>query len=620
MQEELSDFLLTLESNGADVTDNAAITAKLGEFAAHYAANQQEELAWQARVEQEVLAASKSLEKKIGYQISFTQPDENGQQQDFGWPDTSGYGEKEYDYLRNRLAATRNLYLRSQYGFFLYLRNQRQRQEEVTELAEIFFQLSQHYFDLAPQATKRKHYVLHAVQALVLAFNIAISRRKHPATAKVLQAIVAYLLATQKGWDSTQPGTLMLFATFTELITDQPGPFQESSDLVDFLAKNQLAVETIGTTYRHGAMELAQATATLAARLQLDARRWYLLLAEQYELLAGEAERQDNSAAVVFLDHAVRLYKQWQEPLAEARVAQQYQQLRTQFPLTTTRTEYPKEASRAVAEEIAADVARYSEAELITLITAAPMFPAVQTVREHLTAREPMFMDMLPVTVQDKHGNAIQLFNTSEEISRFQLLSSYGIMGQIATQTLVQFMLEAYKANKLTAAGLLTHLGNSWLGENRSLQDHGRNYQTQPLKLLASGIRVLFAELDRWRAGETEEPDFVAATDSLVLKVEYILRYICDKLSIVTFRSNPRQPGVVMEKLLDELLRDLEDYLDPDDLFFIKYYLHEKAGKNLRNEVAHGLLDEEDYGVQNIFLVLTMILKLANYEFKPSAA
>ncbi|UOQ69584.1 DUF4209 domain-containing protein [Hymenobacter volaticus] len=182
----------------------------------------------------------------------------------------------------------------------------------------------------------------------------------------------------------------------------------------------------------------------------------------------------------------------------------------------------------------------------------------------------------------------------------------------------MKLMLEAYKVDKFSAEGVLQHLATTWIGEPRPVREHGRESSTQPLRLLIPGVRVLFSELDAWRTGRAEEPNFIAATDSLVLKVEYLLRYLCDLLGIPTFR--PKRDGVVHEKLLDELLRDLSEdgRLDADDLFYIRFYLQEKVGQNLRNRIAHGLMDETEYGLENAFLVLTMILKLANYEFRPS--
>lgn len=90
---------------------------------------------------------------------------------------------------------------------------------------------------------------------------------------------------------------------------------------------------------------------------------------------------------------------------------------------------------------------------------------------------------------------------------------------------------------------------------------------------------------------------------------------MCDLLGITTFR--PKRNGIVHEKILEELLKDLASHLDPEDLFFLNFYLLEKAGHNLRNRVAHSLMDENEYGIEKALLVLSMLLKLASYAFKP---
>jgi hypothetical protein len=78
-----------------------------------------------------------------------------------------------------------------------------------------------------------------------------------------------------------------------------------------------------------------------------------------------------------------------------------------------------------------------------------------------------------------------------------------------------------------------------------------------------------------------------------------------------------------MEKLIDDLLVDLKNStenptnFDENDRIFIKYVLTEKSGLNLRNKVAHGLMDIEDYSFSNILLVFCIILKLSKYKFTP---
>jgi len=110
-------------------------------------------------------------------------------------------------------------------------------------------------------------------------------------------------------------------------------------------------------------------------------------------------------------------------------------------------------------------------------------------------------------------------------------------------------------------------------------------------------------------------PNFIAATDSLVLKSEYLLREICTFLGIHTFKPNVRKPGIIMEKTLDDLLIDLKGKISEDDHFFIKFVLSDKVGYNLRNKLAHGLMDNIDYQLEHVLLAIIIILKLSNYQF-----
>ena len=617
MPNALTDYLLELEAAGTDVTQHHEITEKLGQIAQQLEGEQDVTVARHARIEQEVLAASKSLESKVGYQISGTRKDEEGNEHEVGWPDTSCYDTVEYEYIKERFRATTNLYLKSEYGFFLFLKKQAGRPEQVAELVQVFFELSQSYFGLEATSDKGKFYVLHAVQTLMLAFRIAVGRQRDQQVAPLLPTIVDYLIAVHQRWDASRTGSPMLLGSFTSLVAEQPALFKRDDLLTAFLARNREAVEVLSRTYRYGAMELAQATAQLAKQAKLDVQPWQLLVAEQYEELSHEATANRNAAAVAFTQQALRLYREFGEAEATTRMEQQYQHLRTEFALNEVSTSLPDEENRARLEVIMQQVADNTEEQLIELISLAPMFTSVEAVREYEKTADESFTDLFPTIIEDKHGNPVQRFRTPEEKREFRVLNAYGMLGQLATQTLVKLMLEAYKAGKLTAEGIAKHLSGTWLGQPRVVREHGRVSETNPLRMLLSGIRVLFFELDRWRAGQTDEPDFIAATDSLVLKVEYILRYICARLNIATF--HPKRDGVVHEKLLDELLRDLagEGRLDPDDLFFIRFYLQEKAGQNLRNRVAHGLMDDDEYGLENAFLVLTIILKLANYEFRP---
>ena len=109
----------------------------------------------------------------------------------------------------------------------------------------------------------------------------------------------------------------------------------------------------------------------------------------------------------------------------------------------------------------------------------------------------------------------------------------------------------------------------------------------------------------------------MCATDSLVLKAEYFLRKFCEFLNIPTFKPKDKGVDIKMERTLDDILSDneIKNALTPDDYFFIKFILIEKAGQNLRNRIAHGLMDNVEYGLEYPILAIIIILKLSNYQF-----
>ena len=80
-----------------------------------------------------------------------------------------------------------------------------------------------------------------------------------------------------------------------------------------------------------------------------------------------------------------------------------------------------------------------------------------------------------------------------------------------------------------------------------------------------------------------------------------------------------------MEKLLDDLLADIahqpplkpeqKTNFDEEDRILIKYVLAEKAGLNLRNEIAHSLMDVFEYSFEHVVVLFCIIIKLSKYKF-----
>jgi len=158
-------------------------------------------------------------------------------------------------------------------------------------------------------------------------------------------------------------------------------------------------------------------------------------------------------------------------------------------------------------------------------------------------------------------------------------------------------------------------LSQTWMGKKTVRRSNGSNVSFSYIKMVESGINSFFNELLKWKADSNYFPNFVSATDSLVLKAEYFLREFCVFLNIPTFKS--KDENIIMERTLDDILRDerIIKALTEDDHFFIKYILIEKAGYNLRNQIAHGLMDDIEYDLQYPLFAIIIILKLSNYQF-----
>jgi hypothetical protein len=297
------------------------------------------------------------------------------------------------------------------------------------------------------------------------------------------------------------------------------------------------------------------------------------------------------------------------------RLQKIYQQLRTEFHLSEVKTEIPQEETQRILQSIKNEAEEKSEEEIVKiLLFSAPTLADIKKWNED-SYKETMLLDIFPTKIQDKFGNTIAQYTTKEERSKFALLREYEFYMQFLTRYSTYFFMEALHLDKISTNSIFSFLNKTWIGTEANRRSNGKDVNFSYIKLIESGINSFFDELLKWKVDPNYSPNFVSATDSLILKAEYFLREFCYKLGIATFKQNPKQPGIVMEKTLDDLLSDLDGKISEDDHFFFKFILTEKAGYNLRNRIAHGLMDNIQYELKYPVLAIIIILKLSNYQF-----
>jgi hypothetical protein len=114
--------------------------------------------------------------------------------------------------------------------------------------------------------------------------------------------------------------------------------------------------------------------------------------------------------------------------------------------------------------------------------------------------------------------------------------------------------------------------------------------------------------------------DFDIALSILIPQFEHVLRKGLELRGATVWRVDP-DTQIHSEKLLGELLSmdEARDFLGEDLQFELRGLLTEKAGFNLRNEFAHGLMSESDFTSVPAIYLWWLLFQMAIMSFKTVA-
>lgn len=559
----------------------------------------------------------------LSWKMSGNQTFEDGSTGPLYWPDVRNLKDEDFQYFEERYKSCENLYAKTEFGLLVYFGSRTAYSKHTDFKKALFkelFDLSQSYLKKAKNPDDKNHYILDYFTTFKKAFLIA----ENSKLTEELDQIINSVSKTHSEWDITMDGTLRVLIDLASLTSEYFKVFKNKVDYDKILIKNTEGAEELEKTHTWGAIYVTDVNIDIAKKTNREIDSFLEYKAELYLKLSDNAEKGNNMAAVTFTENALRLYQQLKYKEKIAEVEKKYSEQRGKFKLATIRQDFPKEHTDKITENIKEIVSTGNENDIIHYLIITPWYSKIENIQSMAddTKKRSALMSMFGSSILDKYGNTIDTFYTEEEKDAFNFWQSYGFNFQVGTQTMHQFFIEAYKAGKISYSSILTYLEKTWLNEPIIRNYNGEAFGIVPLDLIKPGIKRVFIELDSFLADNNYELDYVTITDSLVLKIETLIRNFCEKIGIATFKT--RQKGkdkLVMEKLLDDLLADIKNSdinhtgFDEEDRIFIKYVLSEKAGLNLRNQVAHGLMDINEYSFSNIILVLSIILKISKYSF-----
>ncbi len=633
----LEKYLKLIDESSYDHTDVHLINSGFQEVCKQLIKDGENELAEIADLDRQVFSVQKSFDYKkdaekgtingLSWQISGTQTLEDGSQMPLYWPDVANYTVKDFEYFEKRYNECNNLFAKTEYGLMAYFgqRTPSSRHNDFKrQLCSELFELTKHYLSRTNGEPSDSHSITHFFLSLRLTIGIAEKSNLEPESTN----LVRYIYNKQQNWDISNEYVLPALLNLSAILSDY---FSLSNKIIDFqkvIAKNMEAAEEFKETDIWGVMSLVDHNLIIEQKRNNLNTDLLVFKAKLYERLAKDAENNRNLACVGFAENALRIYQQAKLPDDINRLEKYYSELRGKFGMMETSVELPKEHVDNMNEHISNAVAQNDERGIIQHFIDSPWYDTIKDIK-HLSeksSKETVLLSMLPTSIVDKFGNTVDTFSSEIEKKEFNFWHTYAFSFQTGTRTMLHFFMEAYKAKKLSYNSVLSYLEGTWYNETIERKYHGRIVEVKPIDTLKPGLERFFEELGKFSEDNSYRCDFVTVIDSLTLKVEGLLRYFCEKIGIATFKT--RQKGsqkLVMEKLLDDLLADIahqpslrpeqKTYFDEEDRILIKYVLAEKVGLNLRNEVAHGLMDIFEYTFERIVILFCIIIKLSKYKF-----
>lgn len=529
----------------------------------------------------------------------------------------SNYSKEHFEYCEERYDACNSLLPKTEYGLFLYYGQKTAKSRNNAfkrELAGNLEKLAQKYLENTIDDEDRKsadEYARVGHKVLEIYSNCRM-------TDEFNAFIINYAQQCLNADLEKRSNEVLLFQISGVLLEY----YKLAKDVIDYNAlceKLQLAIDLCKENNPYYAKNLVDLSLKIKTKQNVDTGDLSLIKAEVIEKIANS--RQDNIGSINSLKKAIISYKNLNQPEKVQQLSQVYSEKRVNLGLSMVETEYPstKKINNISLTEKIQDSAPDT---VLSDILNERWLNTLEEITEYGKSIPRVLVDFsVPVGIYDNIGNLISFYKTEEEIGDYYFWDSYDIHAKINMYHLSDYILKAHELNKIGYPCLIKYLETTWFNDVFERTLHGQKVEVRIIDLLKPGLQRLFIELSIASKVSNYDMDYVTILDTLILKIEMIIRYLCEKKNIPTFKIKPNSdPEIVMEKLLDELIANLEDRpdnvtgFDEEDRNLIRYVLT-LDGLNLRNKIAHGLMYYQEYSWYQIVMVFYIILRLSRYTF-----
>jgi ribosomal 50S subunit-associated protein YjgA (DUF615 family) len=545
----------------------------------------------------------------------FTPPNEKGEVIEY--PNLSRFDERTYAYLIERLSATRSPLTKARYSHLLWLSPK--KHSKYAEVAiDSYLELIKIY-EKKDLDKPEEHYGLDVINALRNAFFIG-CRVKYK-----LADIKSEIIRLINRFNIKSSSTFALRFNLIDLMLSEKKMFSNN----DFLGIENICWELSKLDVErgniHGAIKLLELGEKIDMCLNQKSKDWRKRIAEAYENLMDKAEDGKNLAAISFCQQALENYKKLKDSKKIQELEKRYLELKDSMELAKIEKKIDLTDHIKKCKKIASEIVNREQAKGIIelLMLSKDLLPKYKDMEKYANdvGKDTVIFQFIPEFVMDQRGHMAQHFTEQNEKRYRRILEMYEWEIRFNKIFMIrEIFFKAVNEKKLSGETLLEFFGEeSWFGKNLKRKVGNEEIQYSWLNLIAPSILNFFNILNYSFLNPSEPLNLVLSIDSLTLKLEGLLRDMCEFSGVATFfqTENKKRRPIIREKDLHRLLYEekIIELFDEDDLLFFKYLLVEKAGLNLRHRIAHSLLYFQEYSVDIMLLLIIALLRIGKYDF-----
>ncbi|MHA7129234.1 hypothetical protein [Algoriphagus namhaensis] len=271
----------------------------------------------------------------------------------------------------------------------------------------------------------------------------------------------------------------------------------------------------------------------LAQRLKVDHKKWFRLIGEL--LLEDVKNETDESRAWLSLNKLLEArnnLKRGGDLTLLKKAEQLYENIRPTVKLGSRTITITREQHQELFDyrdsrvDLAKKLIKDSNPDSIYgRLIAGIDFPKASAFKDETKDLVPDFFKGVKTVFFDVNRN---VKTGSDDLDEKVLLMSFYQMELDfqAIPFLHELFTEGIESGKLTAKNLIEHLAyKTWIGNPYFIREQNRDRIKSWISLIAPGVIELFVQIQASRSSTTYNPSYVLAVDSLVLKMEGLLRF-----------------------------------------------------------------------------------------------